>query len=331
MESGRPARFYAGLSIAAAVITIALKLGAWKLTGSVGLLSDAAESFINLAAALIAFWALSLASRPPDEAYPHGQTKAEYFASGAEGFLILIAAGWIVVAAWARLRNPQPLRDVAVGLAVSLLAAVINGAMALVLLRAGRRLNSITLRADGKHLMTDVWTSGGVLVGVLLVQLTGWLRLDPLIAMAVAANIVWTGWKLVRETGTGLLDPALPEADQHAISQALAPFQDQGILFHALRTRAAGPRRFVSMHVLVPGDWSVQKGHDLCEEIEAAVRDRLAQTHVLTHLEPREDPISWEDRGLDRTLPRASRPGVHRQTANAEIERVGRAKDPEGS
>ena len=176
-----------------------------------------------------------------------------------------------------------------------------NGAVALVLLRAGRRLRSITLRADGHHLLTDVWTSIGVLAGIGLVAVTGWLRLDPIIAMLVAANVVWTGWKLVRETGSGLLDVSLPDDERQVVTSALVPFQEDGILFHAIRTRTAGTRRFISMHVLVPGSWTIQRGHDLCEDIEASVRRALPQSNVFTHLEPREDPVSWDDRGLDRT------------------------------
>ncbi len=294
-------RFYAGLSIAAAVVTIALKLAAWRLTGSVGLLSDAAESVVNLAAALIALWALTVAAKPADESHAFGYTKAEYFASGAEGFLILVAAVGIVIEAIRRWQNPQPIAAPWLGIAVSAVASAINGAVAVTLLRAGKRLRSITLRADGQHLLTDVWTSAGVIVGVTAVAATGWLRLDPLIAVAVAVNIVWTGWKLVRETGLGLLDTSLPEDERREVTRALAPFQEQGILFHAVWTRGAGTRRFVSMHVLVPGNWTVQKGHDLCEEIEAKVRGALPQAHVFTHLEPREDPVSWDDRRLDRS------------------------------
>lgn len=297
----RSARSYAVLSIATAVVTISLKLFAWKLTGSVGLLSDAAESVVNLAAAIIGFWALSVAARPPDEGHPHGHSKAEYFASAAEGFLIFGAAVWICVAAWGRLQSPQPIERVTAGLAVSVLASFANGIVASVLLRAGKRLRSITLTADGKHLWTDVWTSAGVVAAILLVRLTGWLRLDPIIAIAVAVNILWAGWKLIRESGLALIDAASPEEEQRYVAEALSRFQEKGILFHAIRTRVAGPRRFVSMHVLVPGNWTVQKGHDLCEEIEAAVREGLPSATVMTHLEPREDPVSWDDRGLDRT------------------------------
>jgi cation diffusion facilitator family transporter len=296
----RSARSYALLSIATAVVTIALKLVAWKLTGSVGLFSDAAESVVNLVAAVIAFWALTVAAKPPDEGHPHGHSKAEYFASAAEGFLIFAAAVWICVAAWGRLQSPVPLERVSVGLAVSAVASVANGVVAWILFRAGRRLRSITLTADAKHLLTDVWTSVGVIVAVVLVQWTGWLRLDPIIAIGVAVNILWAGWKLIRESGLALIDAALPEEEQKLVAGALSGFQAKGILFHAIRTRVAGPRRFVSMHVLVPGGWTVQRGHDLCEEVEAAIRDALPLTTVLTHLEPREDPVSWDDRGLDR-------------------------------
>ena len=296
----RSPRFYAWLSIAAAILTIGLKLAAWRLTDSVGFLSDAAESVVNLVAALVALWALTLADRPPDSRHAFGYSKAEYFSSGVEGFLIIAAAAGIVVAAWDRWRTPRPIEAPWLGIGISVAASAINGSVAAVLLAAGRRLRSITLKADGHHLLTDVWTSAGVVVGVALVRLTGWQRLDPVIAVAVAVNIVWTGWKLIRETGLGLMDTSLPEDERRAVTDALAPFQEEGILFHAIRSRVAGRRRFVSMHVLVPGHWTVQKGHDLCETIEAALRRALPGAHAITHLEPREDPVSWDDRGLDR-------------------------------
>jgi cation diffusion facilitator family transporter len=294
------ARSYALLSVGAALVTIILKASAYWLTGSVGLLSDAVESLVNLAAALIAVWALTLASRPPDAEHAYGHTKAEYFASAVEGVLILVAAVGIGLTAWERLLHPWPLEQVWLGLAISLAAAAINGAVALVLLRAGQRLRSITLTADAHHLLTDVWTSAGVVVGLVLVQLTGWLMLDPLIALLVAANIVWTGVRLLRDTGYGVLDTALPPADQARIVAVLAPYQDMGIVFHALRTRTAGQRRFVSLHVLVPGGWTVQRGHALAEQIEQSIIAALPRTTVFTHLEPLEDPVSWEDQSLDR-------------------------------
>jgi cation diffusion facilitator family transporter len=296
------ARAYAFLSIGAALATIALKTSAYAVTGSVGLLSDAIESLINLAAALIAVWALTLASRPPDAEHAYGHAKAEYFASAVEGVLILVAAVGIGLTAWERLLHLRPLEQVWFGLAISLAAATVNGVVALILLRAGRRLRSITLVADGHHLLTDVWTSAGVVVGVVLVQLTGWLALDPLIALLVAANIVWTGIRLLRDTANGVLDTALPPADQARIAAVLAPYKDAGTVFHALRTRTAGQRRFVSLHILVPGGWTIQRGHALADQIERAIVAALPKTTVFTHLEPIEDPVSWEDQNLDRSV-----------------------------
>ena len=294
------ARSYTLLSIAAALLTIALKTGAYKLTGSVGLLSDALESGINLVAAVFAFWALSYAAKPPDEEHPFGHSKAEYFSSGLESALIMVAAVSIGVAAWPRLLNPQPLEQIGVGLALSLVATVINGGVAWILLRAGKRLNSIALKADGHHLLTDVWTSVGVVIGILLVKLTGWLVLDPIIALLVAANIIWAGARLMLETGSELLDRSISQADQQKIQQLLTEYEQQGIQFHALRTRTAGSRRFVSIHVLAPGSWTVKQGHDLCDQVELAIAKALPKTHVMTHLEPLEDPVSFQDQNLDR-------------------------------
>lgn len=294
------ARFYAVLSIGVALLNIALKFGAYRLTGSVGLLSDALESVVNLAAAIVAVWALTFAAKPADETHAFGHSKAEYFSSGVEGALILVAAVSIAISAWERLSHPQPLEQIGLGLGLTLVATALNGLLAFKMLQAGKRLRSITLRADAHHLLTDVWTSVGVLVGVLLVKLTGWLVLDPIIALIVAVNIVWAGFKLLRETGTGLLDASLPEDEQHLITGIFLPYQAQGIQFHALRTRVAGTRRFINFHILVPGEWTVQKGHDLCEEIELSIIRALPGSSVFTHLEPAEDPVSWDDRGLDR-------------------------------
>lgn len=294
------ARRYALLSLAAAVATIALKIAAFWLTGSVGLLSDALESVVNLVAAAVAIWALTLASRPPDDEHAYGHSKAEYFSSGAESVLILVAAGGIVYTAIGRLLDPQPIEQVGAGLAVSLVAALLNGGVAAVLLRAGRSLGSIALRSDAHHLLTDVWTSVGVAVGVLLVALTGWLVLDPLIAILVALNIIWAGWRLLHDTVNGLLDVGWPAEQQAQMQAVLAGFTAEGVSFHAVRTRMAGQRRFVSLHVLVPGAWSVQRGHDLCERLEAQIRGQLSNTTVFTHLEPLEDRVSFEDQSLDR-------------------------------
>jgi len=305
MPSAAPATFpslarYAWLSIAAALGTIALKTLAWRLTGSVGLLSDALESLVNLAAAVMALLMLTLAARPADEEHAHGHTKAEYLASGFEGVLILGAAGAIALAAVHRLRAPQPLEQVGMGLAVSVAASLVNLGVATVLLRAGRRHRSIALEADAHHLLTDVWTSAGVLAGVGLVVLTGWARLDPVVALAVAVQIVWTGVKLVRRSATGLLDAALPPEDQAALRAVLDRHAGPELQFHAVRTRQAGMRRFVSLHVLVPGAWTVREGHELVERLEEDVRAALPGAHVLTHLEALEDPASFEDQQLDR-------------------------------
>lgn len=295
VKSPPSARSYAALSIIAAVMTIGLKFGAYFLTSSVGLLSDAFESIVNLVAALAAFWALSYASKPPDAEHAFGHAKAEYFSSALEGILILIAAVSISAAAVERLIHPQPLEQVGLGLGLALVATAINGGVAWILLQASRRLRSISLRADAHHLLTDVWTSVGVVVGIELVKITGWDILDPIVALMVAANIVWAGVKLLRETGAGLLDAGIPAAERQQISVIMNKYASQGIQFHALRTRVAGTHRFVSFHVLVPGAWTVQRGHDLCESIEQAISIALPGTDVTTHLEPAEDPISWDD------------------------------------
>lgn len=289
------------LSIAAAVVTIGLKTGAYLLTGSVGLLSDALESLVNLAAALMALGMLIVAERPPDEEHAFGHNKAEYFSSGVEGTLIIIAAATIAWSALARLFNPQPLENVGIGLVISLLASAVNFGVAMVLLKAGRRYHSIVLEADARHLLTDVWTSVGVLAGVGLVALTGWLPLDSLVALAVAANIVWSGGQLVRRSALGLLDTAIPAVDRDKVLRVLAHYQAQGLDYHSLRTRAAGQRRFISVHILVPGRWSVQRGHDVLEAIEREIRAAFdTPTTVFTHLEPIEDPVSMADIGIDR-------------------------------
>ena len=299
--SAKSARSYTLLSIAAAILTIALKFEAYWLTGSVGLLSDALESGVNLIAAFGAFWALSYAAQPPDEEHPFGHNKAEYFSSGLESALIVVAAISIAIAAWERLFNPQPIEQVGLGLALALVATAINGVVASILLRAGRRLRSITLRADAHHLLTDVWTSVGVVIGIFLVKLTGWLVLDPLIALLVAANIVWAGFKLLRETGSGLLDSSIPKEERKIVTDILGTYDSQEILFHALRTRVAGSRRFITFHVLVPGEWTIQSGHALCEEIELTIIQALPGTYVITHLEPKEEPTAWTDQALDRS------------------------------
>jgi cation diffusion facilitator family transporter len=289
--------------VAAAVATITLKTVAYLLTGSVGLLSDAVESIVNLVGAVMALSMLTVASRPADEDHAYGHSKAEYFSSGVEGTLILIAAISIAVAAARRLVDPQPLEQIGLGLAVSGGASVVNLVVALILLRTGKQHHSITLEANAQHLFTDVWTSAGVIVGVAAVALTGWLHLDPIVALLVAANIVWTGTRIVRRSILGLMDTALPASELAAVKAALDSHLSEGIEYHALRTRQSGARRFVSLHVLVPGAWTVHRGHELLEDLEARIRAAVPNVTVFTHLESLDDPTSWDDQHLDRNEP----------------------------
>jgi cation diffusion facilitator family transporter len=306
MPSASLTRF-AWLSIAAALLTIALKSSAYLLTGSVGLLSDAVESLVNLAGALMALAMLTIAVRPADEDHAYGHSKAEYFSSGVEGILILIAAVSIGVTAVHRFFTPKPLEQLGLGLAVSVVASLVNLVVALLLLKASKRYNSITLQANAQHLLTDVWTSGGVLIGVGAVALTGWQQLDPLVALLVAGNIIWAGIRIVRSSVLGLMDTALPTEEQAAIQQVLDQYsQANGVEFHALLTRQAGMRRFVSVHVLVPGAWTVQQGHELVERIEADLRQVVPNMTAFTHLESLNDPASWHDITLDRVEQPAS-------------------------
>jgi cation diffusion facilitator family transporter len=291
---------FAWLTIAAAIFTMALKAAAYFVTGSVGLLSDALESVVNLIGGMMALAMLTVAARPPDEDHVYGHSKAEYFSAVVEGSLIIVAAGSIALAAANRLLHPRPLESVGIGLAISVAASLVNLGVALVLLRAARRNESITLEASAHHLLTDVWTSVGVLVGVGLAVITGWLQLDPLVAFIVAANIVWTGYRILRDSVSGLMDHALPEAEQAALKGVLDKYRADGIQYHALRTRQAGPRRFCSVHVLVPGDWTVQRGHELLERLEEDLRGLMPNMSVFTHLESLDDPASWDDMGIDR-------------------------------
>lgn len=293
-------RNFAWLSIAAALATIVLKVSAWQLTGSVGLLSDALESGVNLVAAIVALIALTIAAREPDEEHAYGHGKAEYFSSGVEGGLIILAAVGIFISAIPRLLQPQEIERVGIGLAVAVIAAIINGLVGWRLLIAARQTRSIVLRADAHHLFTDVWTSVGVVAGVALVSVTGWLRLDAIIAIAIGINIIFTGYKLVNASIHGLLDTAIPIEDLDKVERVLRRYQmEHNIVTHALRTRESGTRRFVSMHVLVPGDWTISQGHELVQQLESDIRDALPETTVFTHLEPVDEPESWNDAGLD--------------------------------
>lgn len=291
---------FAWLSIAAAVVTIGLKSAAYLVTGSVGLYSDALESVVNLVGGMMALAMLTIAARPADDDHAYGHSKAEYFSSGVEGSLILVAAVSIAVTAIQRLFNPQPLEQVGVGLLISAAASLVNLGVALLLLRVGKEEQSITLEANAHHLLTDVWTSVGVLVGVAGVVATKWLWLDPVVALLVAANIVWAGSQIVWRSISGLMDPALPSADLATIRQVLVAYEKDNLQFHALRTRQAGVRKFISMHVLVPGAWTVHHGHELLEQLEADIRRALPNSSVFTHLESLDDPASWDDVALDR-------------------------------
>jgi len=298
-----PLARYAWLSIGAALLTISLKAAAWFLTGSVGLLSDAMESVVNLIGAVMALAMLTVAARPADDRHAFGHSKAEYFSSGMEGALILLAAASIGFAAAQRLLDPQPLERVGLGVAVSMVAAVVNGLVALVLHRAARRHESVTLEADSHHLFTDVLTTAGVLIGIALVVLTGWERLDPLIGLAVAFIIVLTGVRIVRKSVLGLMDSSLPDSEQSALRAVFERYSaEEGVEFHALRTRQSGTRRFISVHVLVPGEWTVHRGHELLEHIESDIRDTLPNVSILTHLESLDDPASYDDVLLDRPV-----------------------------
>ena len=290
---------FAWLSIAAALVTIGLKTAAWLITGSVGLLSDAAESVVNLVAAVVALFALRVAARPADKNHHFGHSKAEYFSSAIEGVMIFVAAVVIVAFAVERLIFPRPLEEIGVGLLITVGASVINGGVALVLLGAGAKYNSITLRADGHHLMTDVITSAGVVVGIGLVWITGWNWLDPVVALLVGLNILWTGWRLVSESASGLMDESLPKEQNARLRGILAEHETEEIKFHAFRTRISGARAFMEFHMLVPGAWSVQRGHDAMEDLIDLIQEEFAELRVIGHLEPIEDPRSYEDIHID--------------------------------
>jgi cation diffusion facilitator family transporter len=301
-ESPIPLTRFAWLSIIAALMTITMKSAAYFLTGSVGLLSDALESVVNLAAAVVALLVLKLIIRPANDEFTFGYSKAEYFSSGFEGGMILLAAAGIIITALPRLFNPVPLEQLGLGLAISVAASLINLAVSMILMRAGRRYNSITLEADARHLMTDVWTTAGVLVGIALVWLTGWLILDPIIAMLVAANIIFTGYRLLIRSGRGLLDISLPPEELTSVKSILDSYKAQGVSYHALRSRQAAARKFMVVHLLVPGDWSVRKSHSLAEQFERKVVETIKNANIVTHIEPVEDPLSMVDATIDREI-----------------------------
>jgi len=286
---------FAWLSIAAALATITLKGAAYMLTGSVGLLSDAAESIVNLVGAVMALGMLIIAARPPDESHTYGHSKAEYFSSAVEGILILIAAVAIIWSSVERMLNPKPLEQLGLGMVVSVVASLINFAVARILMTAGKRENSITLESDAQHLMTDVVTSVGVIGGVGIVALTGWNALDSVVAILVAFNIIWTGVHLVRRSVAGLMDAALPAREQQLIETVMQKYRGKQVDFHALRTRQAASRRFVTVHMLVPGVWTVHDAHHFAENFESDIRAALGEAVITTHVEPIEDEISMND------------------------------------
>lgn len=294
------------LSILAAIITLGLKFTAYVLTGSVGLLSDALESLINLFAAVTAYLSLRYSAKPVDPSHTYGHEKIEFFSSGLEGVLILVAAAGIAWYAIQRLLVPAPLTDLDVGLVISLVASGINLAVARILLRVGRSTGSIVLEADGQHLMTDVWTSVAVVAGLGLVWLTGFASLDPILALIVSANILWTAWDLLRRSFNGLMDHALPADDVARLRAAIQAALQPGMDFHALRTREAGSRRFVEFHLLVPGKWTVKRAHEVTMQVEAAVNAALERSEITVHIEPIEDESAYEQNAL-RALEEAER------------------------
>jgi cation diffusion facilitator family transporter len=289
---------YGWLAVATALATIALKAGAWLVTGSVGLLADAAESIVNLVAAVVALIALKIAMKPADANHNFGHTKAEYFSAAVEGVMIFIAAISIGIFAVQRLLVPQPLEGVGIGLAISVVASVLNGAVALLLIRAGRRHHSIALKADGKHLMTDVWTSAGVLAGIVLVWLTGWDWLDPVIAIAVGVNILFAGYALVQESTAGLMDVSLPEEDNERLRAILSSRAGAEVGFHLMRTRVSGTRQFMEFHLLVPDEWSVKQGHDFLEDLSDEIVSEFPRMTVTGHIEPINDARSYSHADL---------------------------------
>jgi cation diffusion facilitator family transporter len=287
------------LSILAALVTLGMKSAAYWLTDSVTLLSEAAESVVNLVAALTAFTCLWYSVQPVDASHTYGHEKIEFFSSGLEGILILVAAGGIAWYAIGRFFHlPEKLEQLELGTCITFAASLINLIVARILIRVGRRTNSIILEADGQHLMTDAWTSFGVIVGLVLVSFTGWMILDPLLALLVAGNIVWTAWTLIARSFNGLMDHALPQKEQEVVRAAIEALLQPGLHYHALRTRQAGARKFVEFHLLVPGTWTVQEAHDFTERVEAAVEVALPGAEVAVHIEPIEAESAWNDSEL---------------------------------
>ena len=286
---------YAYYSIAASLVTMGLKFWAWQATGSVGLLSDAVETIVNLAAGILALVVLTIALRPADGEHAYGHGKAEYFSSGAEGILIMVAAASIAYAAVERFLQPQGLTELGFGLLLALASSGVNFLTAQVMLRAARRFDSITLEADARHLLTDVWTSAGMVAGlaILLFAPPAWSVLDPIVAVIMAVNILFTGISLIRRSVSGLMDDGLPESEIKIVVDAIRKFA-RNETFHGLRTRKAGARRFIDFHLVVEGSMSVKESHDLCCCIEDEIRTALDHCEITIHVEPKEAPESWD-------------------------------------
>jgi cation diffusion facilitator family transporter len=291
---------FAWLAIGAAILTIGIKFIAYLVTGSVGLLSDALEGFVNLIAAIVVLVTLKIVEQPPDISHPYGHDKAEYFSSGIEGTLIVVASLTILITSVQRLLNPQPLEQIGLGLVLALIASGINFFVGQLLIRTGKKHDSITLEADGKHLMSDVWTSVGVVIGIAIAGFTGLEWLDPIVAMLVGLKIGWEGILIFRRSSQGLMDTAIMPQEREVVEAILAQYCVGGTEWHALRTRQSGARRFISFHILVPGDWTIQQGHDLAEQIEADIRNQIKHCTVFTHVEPIEDPRAFIDQTLIR-------------------------------
>ncbi len=307
MMKKRSLKKFVYLSIAASLLTIALKTSAYLYTGSMGLLSDALESVVNLLAAVIALILIQIAERPADEDHKFGHTKAEYFSSLIEGGLIMVAAFSIIWNATPRLLNPQPIDNIGIGVVISLIATAVNLAVGMILIHHGKMKNSLLLEADGRHLMADVFTSVGVIVAIILIRLTGWLIIDPIIAILVALHIISIGVKLMKRSADGLMDKAIPEEEMQQLTDYLDSLTGDKIDYHSLMTRQAGQRKFITFHLLVPGEWSVQQGHDFSDKIEETIEDLLPDlVTVTTHIEPIEDPASMRDIGIDRKRKRKS-------------------------
>lgn len=290
----------ATVSVIASLFTIVLKLAAFFLTNSVSLLSDALESFVNLFAAAITFFMIKLSLKPPDETHPYGHSKAEYISSTAEGLFIMLAAAAIIITAVQRLLNPAPLDAPGLGLLFSIIASAINLLVGLVLIQAGKKRHSLALEADGHHLLTDVYTTAGVLIGLVVVYTTKLFIFDPIIAIIVGLNIISAGFSIVQRSLGGFMDTAIDTIYLNVLKDTFADYQQKKIEFHGLRTRKSGSRMFISFHILVPGSWTVHQGHTLAEEIEKKIRVAIPRSTITTHIEPLEDPSAWEDMGLDR-------------------------------